>query len=71
MKWENIRDPRNGIADCFAILFVEGLLFLLAAAYLQVQCSMLSPLLLSAALLLLLVTVCERCCCNRVRALLL
>jgi hypothetical protein len=37
MKWSNIRDPRNGISDCFGILFVEGLLFLLAAAYLQVR----------------------------------
>ena len=37
MKWSNITDPRNGIADCYAILFVEGVLFLLAAAYLQVQ----------------------------------
>ena len=37
MKWSNIRDPRNGIADCYAILFVEGVLFLLGAAYLQVQ----------------------------------
>jgi hypothetical protein len=36
MKWSNINDPRNGIADCYAILFVEGVLFLLAAAYLQV-----------------------------------
>jgi hypothetical protein len=36
MRWSNIRDPRNGIADCYAILFVEGVLFLLAAAYLQV-----------------------------------
>jgi len=35
MKWSNIRDPRNGIADCYAILFVEGLLFLVGAAYLQ------------------------------------
>ena len=39
MKWSNIRDPRNGIADCYAILFVEGVLFLLAAAYLQVPMS--------------------------------
>jgi hypothetical protein len=39
MKWENIRDPRNGIADCYAILFVEGVLFLLGAAYLQVCCA--------------------------------